>query len=148
MGEPSDISDAVFNLISDADPTKKAVFSLSGNSTGTTRSYTLPNTSSELAILVGTLTFTGNKTFSGTLTASGTGTVSGATATFGTATGAGCFYMSNHPARGPRCFDTKTKGGVATLVLRPKLHWSSQGVWSKLGPDRNATNFMHFLVVI
>lgn len=64
VGEPSDISDAVFSLVNDADPTKKAVFSLSGISTGTTRSYTLPNTSSELAILAGTQTFTGNKTFS------------------------------------------------------------------------------------
>ncbi|WP_417767414.1 DUF2793 domain-containing protein [Stappia sp.] len=93
VGEPSDISDAVFSLVNDADPTKKAVFSLSGISTGTTRSYTLPNTSSELAILAGTQTFTGNKTFSGTLTASGTVTVSGATATIGTATGTATYGM-------------------------------------------------------
>lgn len=38
VGEPSDISDAVFSLINDADPTKKAVFSLTGISTGTRRS--------------------------------------------------------------------------------------------------------------
>ncbi len=93
VGEPSDISDAVFSLVNDTDPTKKAVFSLSGISTGTTRSYTLPNTSSELAILAGTQTFTGNKTFSGTLTASGTVTVSGATATIGTATGTATYGM-------------------------------------------------------
>ncbi|MTH64885.1 DUF2793 domain-containing protein [Paracoccus shanxieyensis] len=93
VGEPSDISDAVFSLINDSDPTKKAVFSLSGISTGTTRSYTLPNTSSELAILAGTQTFTGNKTFSGTLTASGTVTVSAATATIGTAAGTATYGM-------------------------------------------------------
>lgn len=93
VGEPSDISEAVFSLINDADPAKKAVFSLSGISTGTTRSYTLPNTSSELAILAGTQAFTGNKTFSGTLTASGTVTVSGATATIGTATGTATYGM-------------------------------------------------------
>lgn len=93
VGEPSDISDAVFSLINDADPTKKVVFSLSGISTGTTRSYTLPNTSSELAILAGTQTFTGNKTFTGTLTASGTVTVSGATATIGTAKGTATYGM-------------------------------------------------------
>jgi hypothetical protein len=75
VGEPVDVSDAVFSLVNDADPTKKALFSLSGISTGTTRTFTLPNTSSELAILAGTQTFTGNKTFSGTLTASGTVTV-------------------------------------------------------------------------
>jgi hypothetical protein len=71
----------VFSLVHDADPTKKALLNLSGLSTGTTRTYSLPNTSSELAILAGTQTFTGAKTFSGTLTASG------ATATIGTATG-------------------------------------------------------------
>ena len=87
VGEPVDVSDAVFSLVNDADPTRKAVFSLSGITTGTTRTFTLPNTSSELAILAGTQTFTGNKTFSGTLTASGTVTTSGATATIGTATG-------------------------------------------------------------
>jgi len=80
------VADTAFTLTDDADPTKKAVFELSGISTGTTRTFTLPNTTSELAILAGTQTFTGNKTFSGTLTASGTVTVSAAAATFGTAT--------------------------------------------------------------
>jgi hypothetical protein len=86
VGEPRDVSDAVFSLVNDADPTKKVTFSLAGISAGTTRSFTLPNTSSELAILAGTQTFTGNKTFSGTLTASGTVTVSAASASIGTAT--------------------------------------------------------------
>jgi hypothetical protein len=81
LGAPENVSDAVFSLVNDADPTKRALFNLSGLSTGTTRTFTLPNTSSELAILAGIQTFSGNKTFSGTLTASG------ATATIGTATG-------------------------------------------------------------
>lgn len=55
--------------------------------------YTLPNTSSELAILGGIQTFTGNKTFSGTLTASGTVTVSAAIAAIGTATGTATYGM-------------------------------------------------------
>ena len=93
VGEPRDVSDAVFSLVNDADPTKKATFSLAGISAGTTRSFTLPNTSSELAILAGTQTFTGNKTFSGTLTASGTVTTSGATATIGTSTGTATYGM-------------------------------------------------------
>ncbi len=91
LGAPVDVSDAVFSLVHDADPTRKALFNLSGLSAGTTRTYSLPNTSSELAILAGTQTFTGAKTFSGTLTASsataaiGTATV---TATYGVGTGA------------------------------------------------------------
>ena len=91
VGEPRDVPDSVFSLVNDADPTRKAVFSLAGISTGQTRTYTLPNTSSELAILAGTQTFTGNKTFSGTLTASGgTATIgtSTGTATYGVGTGA------------------------------------------------------------
>ena len=93
VGEPVDVSDAVFSLVNDADPTKKALFSLSGITTGTTRTFTLPNTSSELAILAGTQTFSGNKTFSGTLTASGTVTVSAAAATIGTATTTATYGM-------------------------------------------------------
>jgi len=87
VGVPQDVSDAIFSLVNDADPTKKALFSLSGITTGTTRTFTLPNTSSELAILAGTQTFSGNKTFSGTLTASG------ATATIGTSTGTGTYGL-------------------------------------------------------
>ena len=79
-------SDAAFEVYNDGDPTKKAMFSLSGISAATTRTFTLPNTSSELAILAGTQTFSGDKTFSGTLTASGAVNVSGAAASIGTAT--------------------------------------------------------------
>ena len=93
VGEPVDVSDAVFSLVSDADPTKRALFSLSGITTGTTRTFTLPNTSSELAILAGTQTFSGNKTFTGTLTASGTVTVSAAAASIGTATTTATYGM-------------------------------------------------------
>jgi len=93
VGEPVDVSDAVFSLVNDADPTKKALFSLSGITTGTARTFTLPNTSSELAILAGTQTFSGNKTFSGTLTAAGTVTVSAAAASIGTATTTATYGM-------------------------------------------------------
>ena len=93
VGVPQDVSDAIFSLVNDADPTKRALFSLSGISTATTRTFTLPNTSSELAILAGTQTFNGNKTFSGTLTASGTVTMSGAAATVGTSTATATYGM-------------------------------------------------------
>ena len=93
VGVPQDVSDAIFSLVNDTDPTKRALFSLSGISTGTTRTFTLPNTSSELAILAGTQTFTGNKTFSGALTASGTLTTSGAAATIGTSAAIATYGM-------------------------------------------------------
>ncbi|MFN3496110.1 MAG: DUF2793 domain-containing protein, partial [Hydrogenophaga sp.] len=95
VGEPVDVPDSVFSLVNTADPTKRALFSLSGISTGTTRTFTLPNTSSELAILAGTQTFSGNKTFSGTLTASGTFTVSAASASIGTATGTATYGLGS-----------------------------------------------------
>ena len=93
VGVPQDVSDAIFSLVNDADPTKRALFSLSGISTATTRTFTLPNTSSELAILAGTQTFNGNKTFSGNLTASGTVTMSGAAATIGTSVATSTYGM-------------------------------------------------------
>ncbi|MFV0302110.1 MAG: DUF2793 domain-containing protein, partial [Paracoccus sp. (in: a-proteobacteria)] len=87
VGGVQEVSDADFGLVNEADPTKKATFSLAGISTGTTRSFTLPNTSSELAILAGSQTFTGNKTFAGTVT------ISAASASIGTATGTTSYGM-------------------------------------------------------
>ena len=78
------VADTGFALTDDADPTKKANIELSGITTGTTRTFSLPNTTSELAILADTHTFTGNKTFSGRSTALGTVTTSGAAASIGT----------------------------------------------------------------
>jgi hypothetical protein len=88
------LSDALFTLQDDADTTKQAVFQLSGITTATTRTYTLPNLTGSLAT-IGNLaqTFAGNTTFSnatlslGTSTAAGTytlgngATISGATRT-------------------------------------------------------------------
>ena len=69
-----------FSLRDPTDPSKRAVFSAASISAGLTRTYTLPNASSELAALAGTQTFSGAKTFSGTFT------VSAATANLGTST--------------------------------------------------------------
>ena len=97
-GRRAKLSPAFLALVTDdADPTKKAVFELAGISTGTTRTFSLPNTTSELAILAGTQTFTGNKTFSDTLTASGTVTVSAVAATIGTATTTATYGMGTGP---------------------------------------------------
>jgi Protein of unknown function (DUF2793) len=86
-------SDAAFEVYDDGDPTKKAMFNLSGIATATTRTFSLPNTSSELAILAGMQTFTGDKTFSGSLTASGPVTVTSAVATIGTSTETASYGM-------------------------------------------------------
>ena len=82
-------SDAAFTLADDVDPTKLAVFQLSGITTGTTRTYTLPNVSGTLAALNLAQTFTGsmtvNATFSNTIS-SATFSVGGTTQTTGTIT--------------------------------------------------------------
>ena len=63
--------DAVFGLTDNLDATKQAQFQLSGLTTATTRIYSLPDLSSEVAVLGGAQTFTGAKSFSAVLTASG-----------------------------------------------------------------------------
>lgn len=60
-----DFPDAGFSLHDDLDATKQAQFQLSGITTGTTRTYTLPDVSSEIATLAGMQSFTGAKTFTG-----------------------------------------------------------------------------------
>lgn len=77
---PQGVLASGFSLRDPSDPTKRAVFSVASLTTGTTRSYTLPNGATELAGLTLTQTFTGAKTFSGGFT------VSGATASLGTST--------------------------------------------------------------
>lgn len=55
------LKDTLFTLQNAADTTKQAQFQLSGITTGTTRTYTLPNFNATLATLAGTETLT-NKT--------------------------------------------------------------------------------------
>jgi hypothetical protein len=76
------VTDNSFTLQDDLDNTKKAQFQLSGISTATTRTYTLPNLTGALAT-TGTLT----QTFSGTTT------FSGGTVTVGSATGASTYGL-------------------------------------------------------
>jgi hypothetical protein len=80
------IDDTKFTLQDNADTTKKAQFELSGNTTATTRIYTLPNLTGSLAT-IGTLTqtFSGTTTFSGATVTVGSST---ATSTYGLGSGA------------------------------------------------------------
>lgn len=78
---PQGVNSGEFALRDSVDVTRQAVFVTSGLTTGTTRSYTLPNVSSELAVLSGTQTFSGVKSFSGTFS------VSSAAASIGTNSG-------------------------------------------------------------
>lgn len=84
-----EVPDATFTIKDNTDATKKAQFELSGITTATTRTYTLPNVTAALAT-VGNLsqTFSGATTFSSTLTASGT-TVSLGTSTAASTIGLG-----------------------------------------------------------
>ena len=64
-GVVSVFSDAAFALQDNVDVTKQAAFQLSGLTTGVTRTYNLPDVSTELVGLAGSQTITGDKTFVG-----------------------------------------------------------------------------------
>lgn len=100
-GFSTGISDAVFTLSDNADSTKKARFELSGISTGTTRTYTLPNIDSTIAVLGGVAqTFTNSTSFTGgtltlgtTTTVSGVMTITAASATLGNSTATATYNL-------------------------------------------------------
>lgn len=66
------VRDGVFTLQDDIDLTKQARFQLSGITTATTRTFTLPDRTSTLVTLDGTQTFTGANSFTGSSWSGGT----------------------------------------------------------------------------
>lgn len=58
------VKDTLFTLQDDGDATKQVVFQLSGIGTGTTRTITIPNASSQMVLTGSAQTFTAVKTFS------------------------------------------------------------------------------------
>jgi hypothetical protein len=59
------VTDSVFKILDDLDPTKIAQFQVSGLTTGTTRTYTLPDVSGTIPTLENAHTITGQWTFNG-----------------------------------------------------------------------------------
>ena len=116
---PQGISSGGFALKDASDLTKVAQFSLSGITTGTTRTYTLPNTTSEIAVLAGAQTFTGAKVFSG-------GFTSNAAAVLFNHAGAGIEATVNKAA----------VGDSATLAL--KTGFSTRAQFGLIGSDATA----------
>ncbi len=78
---PQGVLASGFALRDPADASKSAAFDLSGLTSGTARTLTVPDASGTLALLSGTQSFSGTTTFSGGIT------VSAAAATLGSATG-------------------------------------------------------------
>lgn len=116
---PQGVSSGGFALRDAGDVTKVAQFSLSGLTTGVTRTYTLPNTTSEIAVLAGSQTFTGAKVFSG-------GFTSNAAA-----------VLFNHAGAGVEATVNKAAvGDSATVVL--KTGFSTRAQFGLIGTDATA----------
>lgn len=86
---PQGVAAADFSLRDSADPSKRAEFVVSALPAAATQAYTFPPVSGQFALLEGTQTFSGLKTFSGTFT------VSAAAATLGTATGTATYGVGS-----------------------------------------------------
>ena len=134
IGIAQQVSDSMFGLFNEADPSRKACFDLSAISAGVTRSFTLPDTSSELAILAGTQTFTGDKTFSGALAAQALG-LGGATADSWNrlSVNAPAVLFNNAGAGIEATVNKATPANDASFAF--KTNWSARALIGLLGTD-------------
>lgn len=111
------VCDAIFSSVNDADSMRKALFSLSGITTGMTCIFMPPNTSGELTP-PGHPDFSGNKTFTGTLLASVTVKVSAASTSLGTTTG---LTKTVNLGTGGASGSATTGAGGTRVVNTPKV---------------------------
>ena len=116
---PQGVSSGGFALKDAGDVTKVAQFSLSGITTGTTRTFMLPNTTSEIAVLAGAQTFTGAKVFSG-------GFTSNAAA-----------VLFNHAGAGVEATVNKAAVGDSAM-LALKTGFSTRAQFGLIGTDATA----------
>lgn len=131
----STVSDAAFALTDDIDPTKVAKFQLSGITTGTTRTFTVPNVNATLAHLG-----TDAQTFAGALTFSN-GTLS-------LSNGTSNLILWGTAGVGAPAFTTRSPG--TKLVLYPligpaatdyALGIESGAMWSSIPFANSSTSF-------
>lgn len=134
------LQDSNFTLQDNVDTTKQAQFQLSGNTTGTTRTYSLPNASVTLASLTGTETLT-NKTLTAPIisggsidastvtidtlaghTTSNSGSIYGIAVTTGVITGAGTVGSGANATNGVQAAALATNAitlGYAQITSNP-----------------------------
>lgn len=126
-------SDATFALQDDVDVTKLAQFQLSGLTTGVTRTYNLPDVSTELVGLAGSQTITGDKVFAGNTVFSG-GTVA-VDSTFTLrddvdATKLATFQLSSIQTGTTRVYTLPNGNGMIGLLPQPAQVWSGDNTFS------------------
>ena len=132
-GVVSVFSDAAFALQDNVDVTKQAAFQLSGLTTGVTRTYNLPDVSTELVGLAGSQTITGDKTFAGNSVFSG-GTVA-VDSTFSLrddldATKLATFQLSSISTGTTRNYTLPNGNGTIGLLPQSAQVWSGDNTFS------------------
>jgi hypothetical protein len=104
------VTDANFSILDDVDQTKTVRVQCANLSPGATVTLTIPGTSGQIAILEGTQTFSGQKTFSATTNTFGSSTATGTTGLASGATTSGATKTVNIGTAG-------VSGSTTTLII-------------------------------